>query len=368
MKKLFFVLGTRPEIIKISPILNLNYKKKKFKQIVIFTGQHTNKNMSEEFFKLFKINYDYNLSINKNLSLNEKYAEIIKGLDRLFTINKPDGVYVCGDTNTALAASQAAMLNKIPLFYFESGLRTYDDLNPWPEEINRRLISSLATYHFAPTYQNKKNLIKENFDGKKIFITGNTVIDAVKKILKNKIYKKKIIEFEKKLSVDFKKTLILTLHRREVFGKKLEIICNDIIKFVNLNPDYNIIIPIHPNPVIKNFITKKFLNLKKNIKIIAPLSYPLFIYLCKSVSLILTDSGGVQEESTILKKRIIVLRTVTERPEAKNYNIFMAPILKDNIYNLIIKILKKKKIKKIKYFFGNGNSTNKIVKIINKLI
>ena len=368
MKKLFVILGTRPEIIKASPIINLSKKNKNFKEFVIFTGQHSSKNMSKDFFKFFNIKYDFKLNVDKRLNLTQKYSRIINGLDKLFKKQKPDAILVFGDTLSALAGSQTAMLNKIPVFYFESGLRTYDDLNPWPEEIFRKLISRFANFHFAPTFDNKKNLIKENYDKNKIFVTGNTVIDSVKKILKEKKFSKKISLLEKKLRVNLNRTVLLTIHRREIIGNKLEIICNDIIKFVKSNPTYYIIVPIHPNPEIKSFIKSKFKKLKKNIKIIEPLNYPLFINLCKSVFLIMTDSGGVQEESTILKKRIIVLRTTTERPEPINYNIFQTKILKNNIFKLMNKISKKKKIRKIKFFFGNGNSSKKIIQIINRKI
>lgn len=312
-KKLLFVFGTRPEAIKIAPlIIELLKYKTIFEVVVCSTGQH--KEMLNQVIEFFKITVNYNLELmTPNQTLNSLSSKIISSIEDVLLKEKPDFVFVHGDTSTTAFASIAAFHNQIKICHVEAGLRTYNKFSPFPEEINRSITAKLADFHFAPTEEAKKNLLKENIKEDSILVTGNTVIDALiysSSIINN--YKNKEIEDLEKI-VDGRKTILVTGHRRENFGSGFKNICNSLIKIAE-NNDVQVVYPVHLNPNVKNIVNDMLLNIP-NIHLIEPLNYPAFIWLMNKSYLILTDSGGVQEEAPSLGIPVIVMRENTERPE-----------------------------------------------------
>lgn len=314
--KVLQVFGTRPEAIKMAPVVHVLNEADGIENIVCVTAQH--RGMLDQVLEFFSITPDYDLNIMKaGQSLADVTASILSGLTKVIEKEKPDLILVHGDTNTTLSASLAAFYQKVAIGHVEAGLRTGNILSPWPEEANRKLTASLATLHFAPTEQAKANLLKEGFAEDSIFVTGNTVIDgllmAIEKLKSNKnIYK----EFEEKFSfLDANKKLILvTGHRRENFGGGFENICAALGEVANRS-DCEILYPVHLNPNVKGPVHHHLGN-KANVHLIDPQDYPAFVYLMERSHIILTDSGGIQEEAPSLGKPVLVMRDTTERPEA----------------------------------------------------
>ncbi|MGI8495121.1 MAG: non-hydrolyzing UDP-N-acetylglucosamine 2-epimerase, partial [Pyrinomonadaceae bacterium] len=309
--KIVVLFGTRPEAIKLAPVI-FEMKKREFQTIVVSSSQHTD--LLAPFLQIFNIEVDYDLQVmRENQTPTQVAARILSAFDRILDAEKPDVVLVQGDTTTAYAGAFAAFNRKIKIGHVEAGLRSGNPHSPFPEEMNRRLISQVATFHFAATVGNKKNLLAENIDEAQIFETGNPVVDALHFILD----KLKISPPIKKLLAETKnlKRILLTTHRRESFGSAMSENLQILRRFVEKNKDVCLIFPVHPNPNVRE-TTNKILNGCERIYLLEPLDYADFISLMKSAWLIVSDSGGVQEEAPSLGVPLMILRENTERPEA----------------------------------------------------
>ena len=318
---ILLVFGTRPEAIKMAPLVKAFQKDTEhFETRVCVTAQH--RQMLDQVLEVFGITPEYDLNIMApNQDLYDITAKVLMGLREVLKDFRPDTVLVHGDTTTSMAASLAAFYMQIPVGHVEAGLRTYNMLSPWPEEMNRQVTDRICTYYFAPTEQSKKNLLQENIDEKKIFITGNTVIDAllmaVDIISSTSGMEEKIAkEFQEKgYTVGNREYILVTGHRRENFGEGFLHICKAIKELAALHPDMDIVYPVHLNPNVQKPVYE-LLSGVDNVYLISPLDYLPFIYAMQHSTLLLTDSGGVQEEAPSLGKPVLVMRDTTERPEA----------------------------------------------------
>ncbi len=312
MKRCLFAFGTRPETIKLAPLIfELQRDKANFQAEICITAQH--RHILDTTLETFRLKPDFDLAImREGQTLFDLNVRILRGLEKLLKERKPDLVIVQGDTTTAFVSALAAFYCQIPVAHIEAGLRTRDKYAPFPEEMNRRLISHLADFHFAPTEKTKENLLREGIPRKNILVTGNTVIDALS--LARKMNPKVEVSILKKIDPK-KKIILVTSHRRESFGKPFKRICQSLVELVERNRDIEIIYPVHPNPNIR-LPARQILGKRKRIHLIPPMDYLPFIQLMKRSYLILTDSGGIQEEAPALGKPVLVLRDKTERPEA----------------------------------------------------
>lgn len=315
-KKILLVFGTRPEAIKMAPLVKQLCKQTNVEIKICLTAQH--RSMLDQVMNLFELKADFDLDIMvQGQSLYDITTSVLQRIQPVLSEFKPDLVLVHGDTTTCLAVCIAAYYAKIDVGHVEAGLRTHDIYSPWPEEGNRKLVAGLAKYHFCPTERNVAALKNESLLANHIYLTGNTVIDALlditERIKTNDYLAKKLCnKFD---FIDFEKRLILmTCHRRENFGLPLQRICNAVNKIAE-REDVEILLPVHLNPNISEVVHKQLGN-KNNIHLVEPLEYLDFVYLMNQSYLILTDSGGVQEEAPSLNKPVLVLREVTERPEA----------------------------------------------------
>ena len=321
MKKILLVFGTRPEAIKMAPLVKaLQKDTEHFETRVCVTAQH--RQMLDQVLEVFGITPEYDLNIMApNQDLYDITAKVLLGLREVLKDFRPDTVLVHGDTTTSMAASLAAFYMQIPVGHVEAGLRTYNMLSPWPEEMNRQVTDRICTYYFAPTEQSRANLLQENIDAKKIFITGNTVIDALLMAVdiistaagvKEKMAKELQ---EKGYTVGDREYILVTGHRRENFGDGFLHICKAIKELAALHPEMDIVYPVHLNPNMQKPVYELLSGLS-NVYLISPLDYLPFIYAMQHSTLLLTDSGGVQEEAPSLGKPVLVMRDTTERPEA----------------------------------------------------
>lgn len=315
--KVLTVFGTRPEAIKMAPLVDALAKDAFFDAKVCVTAQH--REMLDQVLNLFSIEPDYDLNIMKpGQGLTEITCRILEGLKPILESFKPDVVLVHGDTTTTVATSLAAFYQRIPVGHVEAGLRTGDLYSPWPEEANRTITGHLAMYHFAPTENSRQNLIRENISDNKIFVTGNTVIDALisvrDRVLADDSLRKSLAECHPFLDGS-KKLILVTGHRRESFGDGFERICHALAEIAKENSDVQIVYPVHLNPNVSEPVTR-ILGGVKNVVLIDPQEYLPFVYLMNQAYLILTDSGGIQEEAPSLGKPVLVMRDTTERPEA----------------------------------------------------
>lgn len=309
--KVAVVFGTRPEAIKMAPILK-ELERRKIKNVVIVTAQH--REMLDQKLNVFGIAPHYDLDIMQD-NQDQFYVttSVLNEIKPVFIKEKPDIVLVQGDTTTTFAASLAAFYLKIPVGHVEAGLRTRDKFNPYPEELNRQLTSRLTDFHFAPTEWAKANLLKEGVDPSSIYVTGNTVIDALLMIVDpNYQFRETPLK-----EIDFvnRRVILLTSHRRENFGEPMRNIFEACREVVEANPDVELIYPVHPNPNVQS-AARKILSNVPRVHLIEPLEYRPFVQLMNRCYLILTDSGGIQEEAPSLGKPVLVLRRTTERPEA----------------------------------------------------
>jgi UDP-N-acetylglucosamine 2-epimerase (non-hydrolysing) len=316
VKKILIVFGTRPEAIKMAPVVKALQNDGAFKVKVCLTGQH--REMLDQVMEIFSLKADFDLSVMApDQTLTDITSKIIQGMSTLLKEWRPDCLLVHGDTTTSFAAALAAFYEKIDIGHVEAGLRTGNRYSPWPEEMNRCLVSELASIHFSPTEQAKKNLLQENISSSDILVTGNTVIDALFMTLNHIETNEKL---EEKLSEKFnyidknKKLILVTGHRRENHGQGFIDICQ-AIKKISERDDIQIVYPVHLNPNVLTPVNR-ILGGIKNIHLIEPLDYLSFLYLMKLSYFVLTDSGGVQEEAPSLGKPVLVMRDTTERPEA----------------------------------------------------
>ena len=368
-KNIFLCFGTRPEAIKMAPLYH-ELKKHGFKVRVCVTAQH--REMLDQVLRFFKIVPDYDLNLMQpNQTLNELSAQILKRMDGVFNQEKPDLVLVHGDTTTSAMVALAAFHKKIKIGHIEAGLRTYNKNAPFPEEINRQITARITDYHFAPTTLASSNLLAEKILSENIIITGNTVIDALflglAKIDKNpQLIQPNIVE----IFAAHSKVILTTIHRRENFGEGLESICN-ALQSISENQGVKILIPLHLNPMVQEPVNR-ILGKNPNILLIEPLDYPNFIYAMSKSYLIMTDSGGVQEEAPSLGKPVLVLRDATERPEAIDAGtVKLVGTDKKKIVEETNNLLNDKEyyssFTKKSNPYGNGTASETIVNFIKKL-
>jgi UDP-N-acetylglucosamine 2-epimerase (non-hydrolysing) len=314
--KILTVFGTRPEAIKMAPVVKRLQAKEGLESLVCVTAQH--REMLDQVLSLFKITPDFDLDImKKQQGLTDITCAVLNGLGDILTQVKPDIVLVHGDTTTTFAASLAAYYQQIPVGHVEAGLRTGNIYSPWPEEMNRRLTGSITTLHFAPTAQAKQNLLAENISEASIEVTGNTVVDALfdaVSLLDADEGQSSQLKSQFPFLNENKKLILVTGHRRENFGEGFKNICRALNQIAQRD-DVQIVYPVHLNPNVQGPV-KQYLGDNPNIELIAPQDYLPFVYLMRQSYLILTDSGGIQEEAPSLGKPVLVMRDTTERPEA----------------------------------------------------
>jgi UDP-N-acetylglucosamine 2-epimerase (non-hydrolysing) len=374
MKKILIVFGTRPEAIKMAPLVKefqkdmLNFETK-----VCVTAQH--REMLDQVLDLFTITPDYDLNIMKpGQDLYDITSNILLKIKPVLEGFKPDIVLVHGDTATTFATSLAAYYQKIKIGHVEAGLRTEDLYSPWPEEGNRRLTGVLTDYHFSPTNTSKNNLLNEGVSKSSVFVTGNTVIDALQLVvnrIKNDESLRLKIEntiFQSGFQELNSKFILVTGHRRENFGQGFLNICEALKVLSKNNPDINILYPVHLNPNVRKPVNKLLSNVS-NIKLVEPFQYEEFIYLMSESYLILTDSGGIQEEAPSLGKPVLVMRDTTERPEAVEAGtVKLVGSDQDNIIKEVQKLLNDnseyQKMSKAHNPYGDGNASEKILNIL----
>lgn len=310
--KVLTVFGTRPEAIKMAPLIKKMEEYEQIESIVCITAQH--REMLDTVIDLFKINPNYDLNIMKHRqSITDITVKVLRGMEDILTREKPDIVLVHGDTSTTFVGALAAFYQKIKVGHVEAGLRSGNVYSPYPEEMNRILTTNLASIHFAPTRGNYNNLIKEGIEPEKIFITGNTVIDALLSVVKDDYtFENNILN---KMDYKNKKVIIMTCHRRENWGRPMENIFMAAREIAEENDDIEIIFPVHLNPSIYK-LAKYIMGDQDNVHLIGPLEYEEFANLLNKAYLVLTDSGGIQEEAPALGKPVLVMREETERPEA----------------------------------------------------
>ena len=381
MKKIMIVFGTRPEAIKMCPLVKgLKKYGDCFQTIVCVTGQH--REMLDQVLDIFEVVPDYDLNIMKSgQDLTDVTTKVLIGLRDIFAQVIPDIVLVHGDTTTSVAAALAAFYQKIPVGHVEAGLRTYNIYSPWPEEMNRQITSRIATYNFAPTSLSESNLIKEKVIGK-TYITGNTVIDALHIVVDKLNNDKDLVErqnralyaagYDIKRLDNGRKMVLITGHRRENFGDGFIQICTAIrdLKVKYRNVDF--VYPMHLNPNVRNAIYKVFGNNLSNLGnmfFIEPLQYIEFVYLMERSTLVLTDSGGIQEEAPGLGKPVLVMRDTTERPEAlKNGTVRLVGANYNRIMSEVSNLLENQgayeKMSKAINPYGDGTACSKIIEII----
>ncbi|MBF0785073.1 UDP-N-acetylglucosamine 2-epimerase (non-hydrolyzing) [Muribacter muris] len=317
MRHILIVFGTRPEAIKLAPLIKTLQRQAEFKLTLCATGQH--RQMLDQVLHQFEIQPDIDLNImSAQQSLAELHARLLPALQQVLAQHQPDLVLVHGDTSSAFITALAAYYQHIPLAHIEAGLRTGDLHSPYPEEANRRLISVLAAYHFAPTPQARRNLLKEGVAAERIWVTGNTVIDALKLMLQNIAENAPLAA---RLAADFaflepqKQCVLVTCHRRENWGEPLAQICQALARLARCRPNVQIVFPVHLNPQLREPIARQLAGIE-NIFLLEPQAYLPFVYLMSRADLILTDSGGIQEEANGLAKPILLMRETTERTEA----------------------------------------------------
>ncbi|MCL2592168.1 MAG: UDP-N-acetylglucosamine 2-epimerase (non-hydrolyzing) [Defluviitaleaceae bacterium] len=363
--KVMSIFGIRPEASKMAPIIKAMEKDENIESIVCVTAQH--REMLDMVLNIFDVKPDYDLDIMKaGQTLADITVRCIRGLEEVMLKEKPDLVLVHGDPTTALAASLSAFYNKIKVGHVEAGLRSYDKYQPYPEEVNRKLIGSIADLHFAPTKLSKDNLLKENIDENSIFVTGNTAIDCMKNTLKEN-YKFKLDNLNE---IDFenKRIITVTAHRRENLGEPLKDICNAILDIVNKYDDVEVVYAVHLNPAVRK-VAFEILGNNEKIHLTEPLDLDDMHNLMARSYMVLTDSGGLQEEVAHLNKPVLVLRNVTERPEGiEAGTLKLAGNKREGIYKNATLILDDKeeyeKMANAKNPFGDGHAAERIVAAI----
>jgi UDP-N-acetylglucosamine 2-epimerase (non-hydrolysing) len=365
-KKIAVIFGTRPDTIKMAPIiLDLQNDPKHFEALTIATAQH--RQMLDQVLDVFKIKPDYDLDIMApKQTLASLTAKIITGIDEILAKENPDMVLVQGDTATTCIGSLAAFYRQIPVGHVEAGLRTNDKANPFPEEINRRITSCITDLHFAPTQTARQALLKENIDPKTIFVTGNTVVDALKYSVKDNY--QFTIPILNEIVKQKKKIVLITMHRRENWGKPMEGAARAIKRLTQKFPDYAFVFPVHLNPIVREAITPILKDLP-NVSLVEPLDYLDFVNIMAKSYLILTDSGGVQEEGPHFGIPIMVLRYVTERPEAVDFGtVKLVGLDEEKIFKTALHLIEDpseyKKMANAVNPYGDGFSSERTIKII----
>ncbi len=360
------IFGTRPEAIKMAPLVKeLEKNSDRIESIVCVTAQH--REMLDQVLKIFDITPDYDLNImHDRQTLVGIATRALEGLDGVIKKVEPDIVLVHGDTSTTFAGSLAAYYNQTAVGHVEAGLRTYDKYFPFPEEINRRITGVIADMHFAPTQRNYNNLVSENTDSTKIYITGNTVIDALKTTVRDDY----VFADDGLKSLDWenKRVIVMTAHRRENLGEPLRNICRAVLRIVNEFEDVQVVYPVHLNPAVRETVFE-ILGGHDRIKLIDPVNADELHNSIKRGYLVLTDSGGLQEEAPSLGKPVLVLRNETERPEAVEAGtVKIAGVDEENIYKMTKELLtdseEYSKMARAVNPYGDGHASGRIVKAI----
>lgn len=362
--KVLVLFGTRPEAIKLAPIIH-ELQRGDFQTCVVSSSQH--KELLKPFLRLLEIETDFDLGVmRKDQSPNEVASRVLAKFDKILADEKPDLILVQGDTTTALAGSLAGFTRRIPVGHVEAGLRSGNLQSPFPEEMNRRVVSQIATLHFAATEKNRANLISEGIKSEVVFVTGNPVVDSLKQILKTSKPSDRIRALID--STNRTKRILLTTHRRESFGETMGGNLQVLKDFVGSRNDLSLIFPVHPNPNVRK-VAESILAGTRGVHLIEPLDYIDFISLMKEAWLIVSDSGGVQEEAPTLGKPLLVLRENTERPEAIHAGI--AKLVGGNPKRLKMMLEENyaintwmRSVKEIANPFGDGTAARKIVRII----
>ncbi len=367
-KNILFVFGTRPEVIKLAPVI-LELKKYPDKYKVFICNTEQQKELSNQTLAYFGLQADINLDcMRENQTLVEVQARILTSLDKVFSDYNIDATIVQGDTMTVLCGALTSFYRKIPVFHVEAGLRSYDIYEPFPEEVMRQMTSRVVQLHFAPTEKNKVALLKEDIPENKIHVTGNTVIDALFCLSEDTMKLAKIFFAEKDIPVDDKLVLI-TAHRRENHGERIDRIISAIKYLVETYQDHSFVIPVHPNPNVKCKIYSE-LGEYSNVHLLAPLDYPYLVYLMKNAKLILTDSGGIQEEAPSFGCPTLVMRYETERQEGINAGVsVLVGADYDKIVSYSSEILSKDRDQsrlKAQNPYGKGDASQIIGQIIEK--
>lgn len=380
MKKILIVFGTRPEAIKMAPLVNeIKKHSNTFITKVCITAQH--REMLDQVLDIFKITPDYDLNIMKpNQDLYDITSNIILNIKGVLAEFQPDIVLVHGDTTTTFSTSLACFYQKIAVGHVEAGLRTGDIYSPWPEEMNRKLTGAITKFHFAPTKMAKENLLKENISESNIIVTGNTVIDALHLVLEQIDTDKTLLEKVKKdlnlkfanisFNLENSKTILVTGHRRENFGDGFINICNALKDIALKYKDFDIVYPMHLNPNVRKPVNEILSDIK-NIHLIEPLEYLPFVYLMSKSYLLLTDSGGIQEEAPSLGKPVLVMRNTTERPEAVEAGtVVLVGTDRNKIVEQTSKLIDDKeyyqKLSLAHNPYGDGKSCEKIIEFLKK--
>ncbi len=372
-KKILLVFGTRPEAIKMAPLYKkLKQQEASFDTRVCVTAQH--REMLDQVLDFFSIKPDYDLNLMKpNQTLNGIWADVLLGLKPIVDEWKPDWVLVHGDTATSTVAAITSFFSGCKVGHVEAGLRTYNKLSPFPEEMNRQITGRVADLHFAPTRTSADNLLKENIDEKTIHITGNTVIDALFEsvsIVTSDKYTNDEIEHLKTILDSDKKLILVTGHRRENFGQGFVNICEAIRDVAKSRPDVQVLYPVHLNPNVQRPVNEILSGLE-NVRLVSPLSYPSFVWVMNRAEIIITDSGGVQEEAPSLGKPVLVMRDTTERPEAVEHGtVLLVGTDKNKIKEMTFRLLDDNemylKMSQIDNPYGDGKACDRIVSVLAK--
>lgn len=372
--KTLCILGTRPEAIKMAPIIKELENNQHVHNKICVTGQH--QQMLKSVLDLFEILPDFDLEVmSVNQDLSQLTAKILIELSPVFKQIQPDVVLVHGDTTTTFAASLSAYYHKVPVAHIEAGLRTHNLYSPWPEEANRKLTGALASFHFAPTPLSRQNLLQEGVSSESIFVTGNTVIDALNE-MNDKLEKNEGLR--NKLQQDFpyldpqRKMILVTGHRRENFGLGFKNICEALADISKRFPDVDIVYPVHLNPNVHQKVYSLLSNIH-NIHLIPPVDYLPFVYLMKSACFILTDSGGIQEEAAALKKPVLVMRETTERQEGVLAGLVkLVGTHRETIVNHVCELLTNtivyEQMTLAKNPYGQGTASKEIIQTLTRLL
>lgn len=386
MKRIITVFGTRPEAIKMAPVvIELKKFPEHFEPIVCVTGQH--REMLNSVLENFDIVPDFSLNIMKpGQDLEYLTTHILSGISEVFRETKPDLVLVQGDTTTTFTAALAAFYLRIPVAHIEAGLRSHNLNDPWPEECNRSLTTKIAAWHFAPTQQAKQNLLNENIDENQIFVTGNTVVDSLKWVLtkmersadfNNQLEKSLTMKgYDIKRLHNNRKLILITSHRQENFGNGIREICYAIKELSADNPNIDFVFPVHLNPKIRSAVFDILSDKSQdnsNVFLLEPLDYTQFTCLMKNSFIILTDSGGIQEEAPYLGKPVLLLRENTERPESlSNHSVILVGNHRDQIRRRMSELMNDatlyEKMSVLGNPFGDGKASEKIVSYLTSLL
>ena len=375
--KILFVFGTRPEAIKMAPLIKMFTDNPKFTVIVVVTGQHDE--MLIDVLKTFEIKPHYNLKVMQpGQRIIPLMSKMLRKLGEVYELESPDFVFVHGDTSTTICASIAASMIAISVVHIEAGLRSFDINNPFPEELNRKIVSQVSSLHFAPTQQNKNNLLQEGINESTIHVVGNTVIDALL-MMSEKLDNSKSVETV--IQTQLKNTntcydsarhwVFVTCHRRENHGKPLEAVCEALQRLASSTENIQIFFPVHPNPNVRKIVNARLKN-THNICLLPPLDYKTTIAFLKRTEVVLTDSGGLQEEAPSLGIPVLLLRNVSERQEAVDAGtVKIIGTSADLIVSETLKLLSdkeyKKSFKNSKNPYGNGDASQHICKIMEDL-